>query len=269
MKTEPIDRELSFGQRRIRYSLHLSPRKRLRLVVTPSLDVLAYAPATAAAPDIAAAVQSRAPWIARQLDSLESFHPLPTPHKYISGETFVCLGRQYRLRVDSGPSAPAKLHGRFLHVQVPDRKDTRRIKHALEHWQRTRARENFERLLAKWEGVAVRHGISTPSLVIRRMRTRWGSCTSAGRITLNVDLIQAPVHCIEYVIVHELCHLKHHNHSKSFYRLLTLIMPDWPARKRLLDSISLQPQLSPRAQEDSRPKLGSINCSIDEERGYI
>ena len=75
-----------------------------------------------------------------------------------------------------------------------------------------------------------------PPLVVRQMVRRWGSCTTTGKVILNTDLVRAPVHCIDYVIVHELCHVRVHGHDKAFYRLLSACMPDWESRKARLES---------------------------------
>ena len=230
---------MEFGSRQIQYRLHRADRKRLRVVVSPELVVDVYAPRNTDDKKIRLAVQKKASWIARTLDKLESYHPLPIPKRYISGETLVYLGRQYRLKIVKNSKKSAKLMGRFLWVWVENNNDTPSVKKAVDQWYRKRAREVLGRYLEKCYTVASRHGVPEPLLVIRTMQRRWGSCSNKGRITLNVNLIKVPVHCIEYVIMHELCHLKYNNHSKTFYSLLTRCQPDWRRRKEMLDRFRL------------------------------
>ena len=230
---------MEFGSRQIPYRLHRADRKRLRVVVSPELVVDVYAPRNTDDEKIRLAVQNKASWIARTLDKLESYHPLPIPKRYISGETLVYLGRQYRLKIVKNSKKSAKLMGRFLWVWVENNNDTPSVKKAVDQWYRKRAREVLGRYLEKCYTVASRHGVPEPLLVIRTMQRRWGSCSNKGRITLNVNLIKVPVHCIEYVIMHELCHLKYNNHSKTFYSLLTRCQPDWRRRKEMLDRFRL------------------------------
>jgi predicted metal-dependent hydrolase len=235
MKTKPAMHILEFGSRRISYRLHRTDRKRLRIIVSPELTVDVYAPETSGYEQVHSAMQKKAPWIARKLDKLETYHPLPAPKRYVSGETLVYLGRQYRLKVVKNSKKPAKLLGRFLWVWIENKNDTQSVKKAVDRWYRKRSREILDRYLEKCYTVASRHGVPEPLLVIRTMHRRWGSCSHKGRITLNVNLVKVPAHCIEYVIMHELCHLKYNNHSKAFYSLLTRCQPDWRKRKETLD----------------------------------
>ncbi len=237
MKSKGAEQSIAFGARKIPFLLHRADRKTLRIVVSPELTVDVFAPKFVSQEEVRSAVQKKASWIARKLDHLKAFHPFPAPKRYINGETFVYLGRQYRLKVQNGPNQPAKLRGRFLWVSVKDEKDARSVKRAIGKWFRERAREILGRCFEKTYAIASRHGIREPSWSIRTMRRRWGSCSSASRITLNIHLVQAPVHCIEYVIMHELCHVKHHNHSKWFYSMLTRCMPDWKQRKDRLERV--------------------------------
>lgn len=228
---------IEFGKRRIPYLLTRQKRKRIRILVAPDLSVSVSAPLRAKDEEIEHVLSQKARWIARKLAQMEQFHPLPAPKKYVSGETFCYLGRQYRLKVEIGEKSPAKLKGKFLNVSVPDKQDREAVKLAVESWYRQRAEETYARYLKKCAEVSGRHGIPDAALTLRKMRTRWGSCSSKGRITINTNLIQAPVHCIEFVIMHELCHLKHHNHSPAFYKLLTQCMPDWNKRKETLQNV--------------------------------
>ena len=231
--------DIQFGSRKIAFNLHRSERKKLRIVVSPDLSVDVFAPVGADNDEIYSAVTKKAGWISSKLNQVETYHPLPAPRRCASGETLVYLGRQYRLKVVQGEKRHAKLKGRYLWVHVPDKKDVQIVKSAVDAWYRVRAVETLGRYLNRSRAVTSRHGVPEPLVTIRAMRKRWGSCSLKGRVTLNTKLIQVPVHCIEYVIIHELCHLKHNNHSKAFYSLLSRCQPDWRKRKEALDRFRL------------------------------
>jgi predicted metal-dependent hydrolase len=239
MKIKSVQHIIDFGSRKIPYRLHRADRKHLRIVVAPELKVDIFAPQSASDEQVQAAIREKTPWIVRTLEKLEGYYPLPAPKRYLSGETFVYLGRQYRLKVENGSRQPAKLLGRFLWVRVEDKIDTRSVKKAVEAWYRKRAHEILGRHLEKCYRIASRHGVPKPSMAIRSMTRRWGSCSPSGRIILNLKLVYVPVHCIEYVVMHEICHLKQSNHSKAFYSLLTRCQPDWRKRKETLDKFRL------------------------------
>jgi hypothetical protein len=202
---------------------------------------------TVTAPDgsdlaaVEAKVRQRAPWILRQQRELEVYLPHTPPRRYVSGETHRYLGRQYRLKVEeSGHEAErVKLARGALHVGVATPADTQRVRQLVEDWYEKQAQRVFyERLLAmlpRFKPVQ----LGEPQLTVRTMENRWGSCTGAGAITLNLKLVQAPKPCIDYVIVHELCHLVEHNHGKSFYQLLDRMLPDWRARRRQLNEMDV------------------------------
>jgi len=120
-------------------------------------------------------------------------------------------------------------------VWIEDKNDTGSVRKSVDTWYRKRAHETLGRYMERCYAGASRHGVAEPALTICKMLRRWGSCSPKGNITLNLNLEKAPVHCIEYVIMHELCHLKYHNHSKSFFSILTRCQPDWRKRKEVLD----------------------------------
>ena len=184
--------------------------------------------------EIERALKKRAPWIIRQQDHFERFQPLPAPRRHVSKETHRYLGRQYRLRVRQGSSLEVKLVGRFLWVSTAPRSEPVLIATAVQSWYREHARVIFERRLKVCHERARQYDTPLPILQIRQMKTRWGSCGKNDTIILNPELIRLPTPCIDYVITHELCHLKIHNHNRDFYALLARCMPDWmPCRERL------------------------------------
>ena len=226
--------QIQYGQSTIAFELVYSSRKDLAIHVHPDSSIVVDAPVGSDLPEVKRKIIKRAAWILRQQRLFQTYAPKIIPRQYVSGETHRYLGRQYRLKVSESETEAVKLsRGRFF-IAVRDKTDTDRVGRLLEDWYRTRARVVFSvRLSAVYPRVQYL-GIPYPDLVIRKMRSRWGSCTASGRLLLNLRLMQVPKYLIDYVIVHELCHLKEHNHSKAFYALLDRALPNWRDRRRRL-----------------------------------
>lgn len=215
-------------------------RKDLAISVYPELRLEVLAPRSASVERVLTRVQKRAGWIVRQWRQFEQYRPPQPERRYVSGETHRYLGRQYRLKVQLGTPTGVKLIGPFLQVRTTGEASGNDVRELLEGWYRRHAERVFaQRLLHCLEAVRSLRLAQSPTLTVRKMEKRWGSCTPAGAIRLNVELVKAPVPCIDYVIVHELCHLKAHNHGPGFYRLLGRCMPDWEARKERLEAVTL------------------------------
>lgn len=229
---------IEFGRESIRYEVQfLASRRTLGIEVHPDQRVVVRAPSGCPAELIAERVQKRASWISRQIADFQRYNPRTPQRQYLSGETHLYLGRQYRLKVVSGDVASVKLSRGYLTVTVSGVPDRERVRTMLHRWSLVRAREVFDEVLAK---NLRRYSITRqPRLIVRAMLSRWGSLSQAGTMTLNSRLICAPRACIEYVITHELCHLIHRDHDASFYRLLGQVMPDWEKRKQRLEAALL------------------------------
>jgi len=228
---------LKYGNRTFVVELIWSDRKRLTITVHPDLHITAKAPAGYELEDIRRRLEKKSSWIARQIEYFEQFHPLPPERKYVSGETHFYLGRQYRLRIRSGKKVQVRLMGRFFEMELPDPNDREKAEKAMRQWYALHAKNLLSRRLSQFMPVFEDLGVSITEVRCRRMKKRWGSCSSKEVILLNTELVKAPIHCIDYVIVHELCHLRHPRHDKIFYRLLDKIMPDWRKRKERLEHV--------------------------------
>jgi len=226
---------VQFGRTRIEYHLRYSPRKTLAIDVHPDLSVVVTAPAGSADEAVEQRVRKRAAWIVHQRRFFETYLPALPPRRYVSGETHRYLGRQFRLRVCQADADSVKMARGQINVGLADPAKKERVRPLVTGWFRRRAEAVFNEVFAACSVTAARHGIRPAGFQVRKMARRWGSCTAEGRILLNTDLIAAPLPCIEYVVVHELCHLTEHNHGTDFYRLLTAMLPDWERRRERLN----------------------------------
>lgn len=228
---------VDFGSKKIRFKLQFSDRKTLGISVLPDMSVIVTAPSSTVndMEKIESKIIKRAPWILRQQTKFAKYLPGTSARKYVSGESYRYLGRQLRLKVIEGEPDRVKVNNGYLELTVVDKQDKAKIEKQIQAWYNGRAKLFFNKKLLELVDKFPRYGPVSPHCRLRKMTMRWGSCGRNGIIYLNPELIKSPSSCVEYVIVHELCHLTHPNHDKKFYALLKRTMPDWEKRKARLE----------------------------------
>ena len=233
-----------FGNTDIHYEVARSERRKKTVQITiDGAGVQVIAPADTPAGDLRAIVRKRAAWILRH--SREDAPP-PAPKRFVSGETMPYLGRNVKLIVEnadtggesganSGATSLRFDHWRFR-VAIPEgligdaRQESVRL--AFERWYRVRAEHRLGEGVRRWWHRLGNAG--EPVTLIRNQRQRWGSCAPDGTLRFNWRVMMLEPSLVEYVIVHELCHLSVNNHSDDFRRLMASILPDAERRRRRL-----------------------------------
>lgn len=223
-----------FGSKRIDYSVSYSERKTLGIKITPEMDVQVKSPTGVSLKKIKEKVLKKAPWIIKQLSFFLAFQPRTPERKYISGESHLYLGRQYRLEVKTGKKNEVNYKGRFFEIVTKEKSNAKDL---MKQWYRAKAKEKFAEIAEPLIQRFKKYKIEPKAIYIQEMPTRWGSCTPKGKIILNPELIKAPKGCIEYVIIHELCHLIYYDHTSKFIELQTKEMPDWEKWKNKLEKL--------------------------------
>lgn len=211
---------------------------RVLIKVHPDCQVVVSAPPMASDEEVLDALRKRGRWIHEQLREFRKQQEHVTPRAYVSGESHYYLGKQHLLKVIEVPDEVqgVKLLRGKLEV-LTRQKSPFKVKQLLNDWYKARAKEVFSKRLDAMLAQALWVS-ETPPIRVLTMQTQWGSCSSSGRLTLNPHLVKAPRECIDYVILHELCHIAEHNHSERFYRLMKQVMPNWEATKARLDGLA-------------------------------
>ena len=238
---------IQYGDVTITYNVTPSENTsdRILIHVHPNATVSVEVPLDCPNEMIYKAVRARARWIYLHLKDIANRQRHILLREYVSGESHLYLGKRYLLKVfhaDADHSAEVKMSGSFLKVWTPSEEKQARhetVRLLLRQWYREHARDYTARRLD-----AMLQKITwfkrTPSWRLVRMKKQWGSCSPSRVILINPSLIKAPIKCIDYVIAHELCHLRELNHSTKFYRLLKRSFPAWEEAKAHLDAIAEQ-----------------------------
>jgi hypothetical protein len=226
---------VTYGKECIIFKVLQVARKTLAIEVFPDSSVVVKAPWGTELEEVRRRVGKRARWIIKQQLYFRQFEPRTPARQFVGGETHLYLGRQYRLRVGARGKDSVKLSRGYFLVTTTDLGGPDKIRHLLDKWYAAKATATFHGSFARCWPYFEELGLAQPRIQIRRMKKRWGSLSLGGLLTLNPDLVRAPKECIDYVITHELCHLRFHDHGPEYYRLLEKVMPDWEKRKHKLE----------------------------------
>jgi predicted metal-dependent hydrolase len=226
---------VQYGTRNISFAILRVDRKTLGIEVHPDLSVWAIAPENSKIDSIKSKIIKRAAWIVKQQNYFQQFLPRIPERQYEPGETHFYMGRRYVLKIRKGAKNEVKLKGSEIIILTNNEPSLNLIKNQLTSWYFVHAKRIFESKIEKSLLLLKKYKINNPEFEIRRMKNRWGSCTPNNKIILNPELIKAPGICIDYVIIHELCHLIYPDHSKEFYQLLSDICPTWQKIKNKLE----------------------------------
>jgi predicted metal-dependent hydrolase len=207
-------------------------RRKTATVKVVEGKVSVVVPRSTSTDKVEALVSKKTRWIREKL-LLHREHQPAKPKEYVSGECFSYLGRNYRLKVEAGPVQSVKLKNGRLVVQVPPsvQKRDQYVQSALTDWYRMHALERLQEKVSRYAKVV---GGCPTSVGIKTFSGRWGSCSSKGDMLFNWKIVLAPNRIVDYVVVHELCHLHHHDHSPEFWRCVERLFPDYAECKEWL-----------------------------------
>ncbi|GFE62036.1 M48 family metallopeptidase [Geobacter sp. AOG2] len=214
-----------------------SRRRTLGMTVRPDKSVIVRAPLRTSLGDIRDFVSRRAAWIARVWREFDGRPPV-LPQSYDSGATFFFQGKGYVLTLEHGAAESVVLRGGSLVVAAPGKLEAPDLRRIVDTWYWDQARSIFPEREIECHRRMEAEGFPLPPLVIRPMKSRWGSYSyRTGRITLNLHLIKASPACLDYVIIHELCHVRVRHHGPGFWKLVERYVPDHARLRKQLNGI--------------------------------
>ena len=216
--------------------IHKKKVKNVTLKVKRDGSIHLTVPEAATDDYIERVIANKQDWIESQLKHFNENYEKPKEKEMVSGESFNHLGKSYRLKVIESNEEYVRLYRGYIEIYVKDKNNTLKKQELLKKWYQEKAKKKFTALVHEYEQI-VKEEVN--SIRVITMKTRWGSCNvDRKNINLNLELIKKPRYCIEYVILHELAHLKYPNHSKQFWEYMSVHMPNWEWRKDKLESIN-------------------------------
>lgn len=228
-----------YGSYIYEYELFKEERKTLSLTVMPDLRICVKSPLAANEERIELFLKRKWFWLQKQLNFFKKYQRKIYEREYVSGESFLYLGRQYKIIVKQSDEERVSLSkGQLLVFSMTEVYDGRNNKKLLDKWYLEKTEkvfaERFELMKERFDYEKM------PQLSTRKMQRRWGSFLNNEKVFLNPKLIHASKDCIDYVIAHELCHMKYKKHDADFFKLLSKKYPNWERVKEKLENYHRQ-----------------------------
>jgi hypothetical protein len=229
-------RSINYGRRRIEYAIKYGERKKtIGINILPTAQVIVLVPKYINECRIKEIIRKRARWIIEKQDYFKKMAQLHPEKELVSGDTILFLGRRYRIKVvknRDNDKIKLGLIGRLMNIGAGDKsndgQNREKIKSALIDWYKIKALEIIQQRINNYGALL---NIRPKKILIRDQEKRWGSCSASGILRFNWRIVMAPMSVIDYVIVHELCHLKIKNHSINFWKNISLVLPDYEKRR--------------------------------------
>ena len=221
----------------VQYHLERKKVKNINLRIKPNSSIYVSANNLISQEKIEKFLNEKSEFILKALEHYREIEKYaPKPKQYIDGEHFKICGHDLRLKVFKGAKNHIESDGVYIKLTVKDINDFELKQKSMDKWIKEQCVSTISMVCEAVYPKFQKYGVVFPELKFRRMISRWGSCQpKRGTLTFNISLIEAPMACIEYVVVHEFTHFLQPNHSKKFYTQLTMFMPDWAERKKLLE----------------------------------
>ncbi len=234
--------EFQYGTTKIAFSVTFKDRKTMEIAVEPPDSVTVIAPIGITKEQILEKVKGKASWIIQQIYSYRHMNYQAIRREFVNGESFMYLGRNYALQIELNISAQKPeiklFRGKFI-VTTKDKNEDM-IKEAMELWYRNRAKEIVTQRVKYYQKS---FNLKPTAIKIKEQKKRWGSCTSKNDLLFNWRCIMAKSNALDYIIVHEMCHMYHKDHSKAFWELMVSVLPDYETRKEWLKNYGVRMDL--------------------------
>lgn len=237
-----MQQSFQYGTKTITFNVSYKPRKTMEISVEPPDTVNVVAPMDATEEVVLKKVKNKASWIVQKLYAMKDMAYIPIKREIVNGEAFMYLGRNYSLQIQITPDATGTtvelIKGKFIvNTSIYDEQS---IHSAMEEWYKQKALEKVRERVKLYEN---KFHKKPACIRVKDQQKRWASCTSKNELLFNWKCVMAPSPVLDYIVVHEMCHMFEKNHSQKFWDLVASVLPDYERRKDWLKNNGIKMDL--------------------------